>query len=130
MGPTASSSTTLFRFGMFEVDIRAGELRKGGARLRLTGQPFEILTVLLEHAGAVVTREELQTRLWPDTFVDVEHNLNNAINKIREALGDSAENPRFIETLPRRGYRFVALVEINHPMNDHRLTDHSMNSLH
>ena len=80
-------------------------------KLKLTGQPFQVLTILLERPGEVVTREELQKRLWPDTFVDVDHNLNTAINKIREVLGDSAESPRFVETLPRRGYRFVAPVE-------------------
>lgn len=100
----------LVRFGAFEVDVRAGELRKDGAKLKLTGQPFLVLTILLEQPGEVVTREELQKRLWPDTFVDVEHNLNSAINKIREVLSDSAESPRFVETLPRRGYRFIALV--------------------
>ena len=80
-------------------------------RLKLTGQPFQALAILLEQPGTVVTREELQKRLWPDTFVDVDHNLNTAINKIREVLGDSAENPRFVETLPRRGYRFIAAVD-------------------
>src|SRR6266516_324709 len=100
----------LVRFGAFEVDLRAGELRKDGAKLKLTGQPFHVLTILLEQPGVVVTREELQKRLWPETFVDVDHNLNTAINKIREVLGDSAENPRFVETLSRRGYRFVAPV--------------------
>jgi Tol biopolymer transport system component/DNA-binding winged helix-turn-helix (wHTH) protein len=104
-------SPRLVRFESFEVDVRAGELRKAGVRLRLTGQPFQVLAILLEHPGDVVTRDELQNRLWPDTFVDVEHNLNTAINKIREVLGDSAESPRFVETLPRRGYRFVAPVE-------------------
>jgi len=101
----------LVRFGTFEVDLQTGELRKGGVKLKLTGQPFQVLTILLERPGEVVTREELQKRLWPDTFVDVDHNLNTAINKIREVLGDSAESPRFVETLPRRGYRFVAPVE-------------------
>ena len=91
----------LVRFGAFEVDLRAGELRKDGAKLKLTGQPFQVLTILLEQPGEVVTREELQKRLWPDTFVDVDHNLNTAINKIREVLADSAESPRFVETLPR-----------------------------
>jgi Tol biopolymer transport system component/DNA-binding winged helix-turn-helix (wHTH) protein len=100
----------LVRFGGFEVDLRAGELRKNGAKLKLTGQPFQVLTILLEQSGEVVTREELQKRLWPETFVDFEHNLNTAINKIREVLGDSSESPRFIETVPRRGYRFVAPV--------------------
>ena len=82
-------------------------MRKGGLKLKLTGQPFQVFAILLERSGEVVTREELQKRLWPDTFVDVDHNLNTAINKIREVLGDSAENPRFVETLPRRGYRFI-----------------------
>ena len=104
----------LVRFGPFEVDLAAGELRKGGVKLKLAGQPFQVLAILLERPGQVVSREELQKRLWPDTFVDVDHNLNTAINKIREVLGDSAENPRFVETLPRRGYRFVAPVEGMH----------------
>jgi Tol biopolymer transport system component/DNA-binding winged helix-turn-helix (wHTH) protein len=86
-------------------------MRKNGTRLRLTGQPFQVLTILLEQPGEVVTREELQKRIWPDTFVDVDHNLNTAINKIREVLGDSAESPCFVETLPRRGYRFIAPVD-------------------
>ena len=88
-----------------------GELRKDGVKLKFSGQPFQVLAILLERPGEVVTRDELQKRLWPDTFVDVERNLNTAINKIREVLGDSAESPHFIETLPRRGYRFIALVE-------------------
>src|SRR6478752_1291696 len=104
-------SPRLVRFGTFEVDLRAGELRKAGVKLKLTGQPFQVLTILLERAGQVVTRDELQKRLWPDTFVDFDHNLNAAINKIREVLGDSAESPRFVETLPRRGYRFIAPVQ-------------------
>jgi len=87
-------------------------VRKAGVRLKLTGQPFQVLAILLEQPREVVTREELQKRLWPDTFVDVDHNLNTAINKIREVLGDSAENPRFVETLPRRGYRFIAAVDV------------------
>jgi Tol biopolymer transport system component/DNA-binding winged helix-turn-helix (wHTH) protein len=99
------------RFATFEVDLRSGEVRKGGVKLKLSGQPFQVLAILLERPGEVVTREELQKRLWPDTFVDVDHNLNTAINKIREMLGDGAENPRFVETLPRRGYRFIAPVE-------------------
>ena len=106
----AVPSPGLVQFGTFEVDLRAGELRKAGVKLKLTGQPFQVLTILLEHPSQVVTREELQKRLWPDTFVDVDHNLNTAVNKIREALGDSAESPRFVETLPRRGYRFIASV--------------------
>jgi TolB-like protein/DNA-binding winged helix-turn-helix (wHTH) protein/Flp pilus assembly protein TadD len=98
-------------FGVFEVDLRAGELRKRGLRVRLQEQPFQVLAMLLEHAGQVVSREELQKKLWPaETFVDFDHGLNKAINKIREALGDSAESPRFVETVARRGYRFLADV--------------------
>ena len=100
-------------FGVFELDLRAGELRKRGLRVRLQQQPFQVLAMLLEHAGQVVGREELQKKLWPaDTFVDFDHGLNKAINKIREALGDSAESPRFVETVARRGYRFIADVRI------------------
>jgi TolB-like protein/Tfp pilus assembly protein PilF len=96
------------RFGVFELDLRAGELRKQGVKIKLQEQPLQILAMLLEQPGQVVTREELRSRLWPsDTFVDFDHSLNKAINKLREALGDSAESPRFIETLPRRGYRFL-----------------------
>ena len=98
-------------FGLFDVDLRAGELRKRGLRVRLQQQPFQVLAMLLEHSGQVVGREELQKKLWPaDTFVDFDHGLNKAINKIRVALGDSAENPRFVETVARRGYRFIADV--------------------
>jgi Tol biopolymer transport system component/DNA-binding winged helix-turn-helix (wHTH) protein len=100
-----------FRFGTFDVDLQAGELRKKGLRLKLTRQAFQVLTILLERPGEVVTREEIQKRLWPDTFVDFEQNLNTAIKKLREVLDDSAENSRFVETLPRRGYRFIAPVE-------------------
>src|SRR5215471_11486096 len=109
--PNQVGTSQVIRFATFEVDLHAQELRKAGLRLKLSGQPFQVLAVLLEQPGIVVTREELQKRLWPDTFVDVDHNLNTAINKIREALGDSSENPRFVETLPRRGYRFIAYVE-------------------
>lgn len=102
----------LVRFGVFEVDLRTGELRKSGLKLKLTGQAFQVLAMLLERPGDVVTREELQKQLWPDgTFVDFDHNLNAAINKIREVLGDLAESPRFVETLPRRGYRFITPVD-------------------
>jgi Tol biopolymer transport system component/DNA-binding winged helix-turn-helix (wHTH) protein len=111
--PNQVGTSQVIRFATFEVDLQAQELRKGGLRLKLSGQPFQVLAILLEQPGVVVTREELQKRLWPDTFVDVDHNLNTAINKIREMLGDSAENPRFVETLPRRGYRFIAPVEDN-----------------
>jgi Tol biopolymer transport system component/DNA-binding winged helix-turn-helix (wHTH) protein len=100
------------RFDNFEVDPRSGELCKAGVKLKFGGQPLQVLSILLERAGEVVTREELQKRLWPDTFVDVDHNLNTAINKIREVLGDSAESPRYVETLPRRGYRFIGELEL------------------
>src|SRR5437867_4417474 len=109
---SASRSVAVIRFGVFEVDLRAEELRKNGNRIRLRGQPFQILAILLERPGEIVAREELQQHLWPEgTFVDFDHSLNTAINKIREVLGDSAENPRFVETLARRGYRFIAAVE-------------------
>jgi DNA-binding winged helix-turn-helix (wHTH) protein len=101
----------LVRFGAFEADVQTGELRKDGVKLKFSGQPFQLLVILLERPSEVVTREELQKRLWPDTFVDVERNLNTAVNKIREVLGDAAENPRFVETLPRRGYRFIGEVQ-------------------
>src|SRR5580704_13421983 len=101
------------RFGVFELDLRAGELRKHGIRVRLQEQPFQVLAMLLEHPGEVVNREELQKKLWPaDTFVDFDHGLNKAVSKIREALGDSAESPRFVETVSRRGYRFLADVKV------------------
>lgn len=100
------------RFGVFEVDIRTGELRKHGLRLKIQDQPFQVLRALLERPGELVTREELQTRIWAqDTFVDFDQSLNRAVNKVREVLGDAAGSPRFIETLPRRGYRFIAPVE-------------------
>jgi cholera toxin transcriptional activator len=102
----------LFRFGVFEVDTASGELRKSGVRLRLQDQPFQVLVLLLDRAGEIVTREELRQKLWPaDTFVDFGHSLNTIINKLREVLSDSASNPRFIETLAKRGYRFLPTVE-------------------
>jgi Tol biopolymer transport system component/DNA-binding winged helix-turn-helix (wHTH) protein len=101
------------RFGCYEADLRAAVLRRNGIRLKLQDQPFRVLTILLEHPGEMVTREEFKARLWlTETFIDVDNSLNTDINKIREALGDSATNPRFIETIPRRGYRFLAPVEI------------------
>jgi DNA-binding winged helix-turn-helix (wHTH) protein/tetratricopeptide (TPR) repeat protein len=104
-------SPAILRFSVFEVDVRAGELRKLGVRIKVQEQPFQVLTILLQRPGEVVTREELRSQNWPaDTFVDFDNSLNTAINKLREALGDSADNPRFIETLPRRGYRFIAPV--------------------
>ena len=109
--PLSGSESSLLRFGVFEVNLSAGELRKNGVQLRLQEQPFQVLTVLLENAGRVVTRDDLRQKLWPvDTFVDFDHSLNTAVNKIREVLGDSASNPRFVETLARRGYRFIAPV--------------------
>jgi len=102
----------VLRFDAFELDLHAGELRKRGVKLRLQGQPIQVLAILLQNAGNLVTREELRSQLWPaDTFVDFDHSLHNSIGRIREALGDSAETPRYIETLPRRGYRFIAPVE-------------------
>lgn len=107
-----SASRRLIRFATFEADLATREIRKNGSKIRLQDQPFQVLTLLLENAGQVVAREELRQKLWPaDTFVDFDNGLNTAINKIREALGDSAENPRFVETLPRRGYRFVASTD-------------------
>ncbi|MFZ0738777.1 MAG: winged helix-turn-helix domain-containing protein [Candidatus Acidiferrales bacterium] len=99
-------------FGAYQLDLRSGELFKGGFRIRLQQQPFQVLSILLEKPGEVVAREELQKRIWTaDTFVDFEHGLNTAIKKLRQALNDDAERPRFIETLPRRGYRFIAEVQ-------------------
>jgi cholera toxin transcriptional activator len=104
--------TARLAFGPFELDASASELRKRGVRLRLTGQPFQILLVLLAHPGEVVTREQLCERIWTEgTFVDFEHGLTAAMNKLRRSLGDSAENPRYIETVPGRGYRFIGLVQ-------------------
>ncbi|HXH48542.1 MAG TPA: winged helix-turn-helix domain-containing protein [Terriglobia bacterium] len=110
--PEAAPSLQIVRFGVFELDLRAGELRKQGLKIKLQERPLQILALLLENPGQVVTREELRQQLWPaDTFVDFDHSVNTAVNKLREALGDSAENPRFIETLPRHGYRFIGAVD-------------------
>lgn len=115
--PSTTSSQPRISFGLYEVDLQAGELWRAGYRVKLQSQPFKVLTVLLERPGEVVTREELQARLWgSNTTVDFDHSLATAINKIREALRDSAENPRFVETLARRGYRFIAPV--SHPRDD------------
>ena len=109
--PPSTQAARILRFDNFELDVRAGELRKHGLRLRLQGQPLQVLAALLKRAGDVVTREELRAQIWTtDTFVDFDHSLHNAIARLREALGDSAESPRYIETLPRRGYRFIAPV--------------------
>jgi len=117
----AADVKPVFRFGLFEVDTASGELRKSGVRVRLPEQPFQVLVTLLERSGDVVTRDDLRRKLWPaDTFVDFDHSLNSIINKLRETLGDSASNARFIETLARRGYRFLAPVEVvtNHKSNN------------
>ena len=110
---SAPPSRGTLRFGAFEVDVQAGELRKSGRRIKLQEQPFQLLRLLLEYPGQLITREELRNRIWPaDTFVDFDHGLYNAMKRLREALGDSAENPRYVETLAKRGYRFVAPVEV------------------
>ena len=114
--PLKTEPAAILRFGAFELDLRSGELRKKGIRIKLQEQPFQVLTVLLQHPGAVLTREELRSTIWTaDTFVDFDNSLNTAMNKLREALGDSADSPRFIETLPRRGYRFIAPVTSDDP---------------
>ncbi len=108
MSPTPNS----VRFGAFEANLHSGELRKNGVKLKLSEQPFQLLTILLHHPGQVVERQELRQQLWPaDTFVDFEHGVNAAVKRLREVLEDSADNPRFIETLPRHGYRFICPVE-------------------
>lgn len=108
----ADHSPATLRFDVFEANLRTGELRKHGVKLKLAWQPFQILAMLLERPGDVVTREEMREKLWSaDTFVDFEHSLNSAIKKIRQALGDDADKPHFVETLPRRGYRFIGTVE-------------------
>ena len=112
MQPLAPASKIL-RFGVFQVDLRSGELYKAGLKVKLQQQPLQVLTILLQSPNDVVTREELRAKLWPtDTFVDFEHSLNTAVRKLRDALGDCAENPIFIETIPRKGYRFIAPLEL------------------
>jgi DNA-binding winged helix-turn-helix (wHTH) protein len=114
--PPITPAGKSLRFAVFEVDLAAGELRKNGNRIRLQEQPFQILVCLLDRPGEVITREELRQKLWPaDTFVDFDHSLNTAIAKLREALGDAASNPRYVETLARRGYRFLAPVQRAEP---------------
>jgi DNA-binding winged helix-turn-helix (wHTH) protein len=113
---TPAPRRQVLRFGAFELDLRSGELRKAGVRVSLQEQPFKVLECLVERPGELVTREELRQRLWQDdTFVDFEHGVNAAVKRLRETLGDSAETPQFIETLPRRGYRFIAPVEWDQP---------------
>ncbi|MEE9293347.1 MAG: winged helix-turn-helix domain-containing protein [Phycisphaerae bacterium] len=103
---------SVLRFGAFEADLRAGELRKRRRKIRLQEKPFQVLAALLQRPGEVVTREELREKLWPaETFVEFDDNINTAISRVREALGDTAEHPHFVETLPRHGYRFIAAVE-------------------
>ena len=105
--------TSVARFGTYEISFQSGELRKAGVKIRVQQQPFKVLEILLEHPGEIVTREELRTRIWPqESFGDFDQAVNVAIAKLRTALGDSAENPRYIETLPRRGYRFIAEVAL------------------
>ncbi len=109
----AGNKVSRYKFGLYEANLESGELFRNGQKLKLQEQPFQVLVALLERPTEVVTREELRLRLWPsDTFVDFDHSLNTAINKLRDALGDGASNPRFIETLPRRGYRFIAPVQV------------------
>jgi DNA-binding winged helix-turn-helix (wHTH) protein len=111
MAVRANDGSWVIHFGVFETDLRAGELRRNGSKVKLQEQPFQILAMLLERPGEIVTREEMRARLWSaDTFVDFDHGLNSAIRRLRDALGDSAENPSFVETLGRRGYRFIAPV--------------------
>lgn len=113
----AAPRTQRIAFDRFEMDLRSGELRKNGRRIRLQAQPFPLPAILLEHAGEVLTRSEVCRKLWPnDTFVDFDHSLAAAVNKIREALGDSAENPQYVETLPKRGYRFIGKIKPEPPL--------------
>ncbi|MGH9709429.1 MAG: winged helix-turn-helix domain-containing protein, partial [Candidatus Acidiferrales bacterium] len=107
-----AASLAVFRFGMFEVDLQNRELRKGGVRLKLEAKPLQILEMMLERPGEIITRKQIQQKLWPDTFVIFDYSLNTAVNKLRLALSDSAESPRYIETVARRGYRFIASVGI------------------
>jgi len=108
----AQDTAPVVRFGPFEVNLRSHLLRKNGMRIRMEEKPFQILEILLEHAGQLVTRKTLSERLWPDTHVAYEHGLNTAVNKLRGLLGDSAQSPRFVETIPRLGYRFIAPVSM------------------
>ena len=108
------SGRATIRFGVFEADFRAGELRKRGVKIKLQEQPLQVLHMLIQHPGEVVTREALRQKIWPaDTFVDFNHGLNAAMNRLRQTLGDSADQPRYVETLPGRGYRFIAAIQAN-----------------
>jgi DNA-binding winged helix-turn-helix (wHTH) protein len=109
--PTTSPLPAIFQFGVFQLDLNAGELHKAGIKVKLQDQPFRVLAVLVEHAGQVVTRDELRQKVWPsNVYVDFDQGLNNAIKKVREALGDAADSPRLIETVARHGYRFISPV--------------------
>ncbi len=110
-GVAVSPTQEMVRFGLFELDLKAAQLTKNGIKIRLPQQPLQLLSVLLESPGEIVTREQLRQRLWPsDVFIDFDHGLNKSIQKLRDALGDSADSPRYIETIPRVGYRFIAPV--------------------
>jgi DNA-binding winged helix-turn-helix (wHTH) protein len=120
---TESGPARRYRFGVFEADAFTGELRRQGVRVRLNAQPFQVLLLLLDRPGRLLTRDEIARQLWPDgTFVDADHGLHSAINRIREALGDTAASPRFVETLARRGYRFIAPVEVIDSESSDRLS--------
>jgi len=122
--PHTSPAARIARFGVFEVNLVAGELRKNGARIGLQEQPFQLLALLLERPGDVISREEITKKLWdPDTFVDFDKSVNTAVNKVREALGDSATSPQYVETLARRGYRFLGKVEWIGGTDERRLDD-------
>src|SRR5262249_4220283 len=112
----AHRAQSAIRFDIFEVDLGGRELRKRGVRVKLQDQPFQVLQILLRHPGDVVTREELREKIWPaDTVVDFDQGLNNAVKRLRDALGDSADTPRFIETIPKHGYRFIGMTELSRP---------------
>ena len=122
--PDSVAPARRYRFGVFEADASTGELRRQGIRVKLNAQPFQVLCMLLDRPGELLTREAIAGQLWPEgTFVDAEHGLNSAINRIREALGDSASSPRFVETLARRGYRFVAPLERISSLNPGQISD-------
>jgi DNA-binding winged helix-turn-helix (wHTH) protein len=128
-----TNSLRVIRFAPFELDLDACELRKNGRRLKFSGQPLQVLAILLESPGKLVTRETFQQRLWPDTFVDIDRSLNTAVNNIREMLGESFEDSRFVETVPRRGYRFLAPLDTpapaESPITTERLLAPSRNRL-
>src|SRR4030088_432815 len=125
--PPIESPAKVVRFGLFEVDLESNELRRKGLRLKLQDQQLNLLKILLEHGGALVTRDELRHRLWqPGTFVEFDHSLNTAMMRLREVLGDSSDNPMLIETVPRKGYRFIAPV---HDLKKEQETELSLSSI-